>query len=152
MPGEGNLALVREATLCLVNRERARAGEAPLREDPALTRAAQGHSVSMLEHGYFEHAGADGRSPLQRMQASGYISRSSGSFEVGENIAWGSSVLATPASIVAAWMASPGHRANILLAGYRDTGIGISPHLPGAFGAGTGGALYTQDFGVIFAG
>ena len=152
MPSEADLALVREATLCLVNRERAHAGEAPLRPDASLTAAAQAHSVSMSEHGYFEHFGADGRSPMQRMQASGYLSHSTPSYEVGENIAWGSSTLATPSSIVAAWMASPGHRANILRARFRDTGIGISPRLPGALGAGAGGALYTQDFGVIIGG
>jgi uncharacterized protein YkwD len=151
-PSEANLALVTQATLCLINRERAHAGEAPLQADADLNQAAAGHSLSMLQHGYFEHVDPDGRGPLERVRASGYMPHSSSGYEIGENIAWGSGSLATPASIVAAWMASPGHRANILRASYRDSGIGIVAQLPGAFGAGTGGAIYTQDFGAIFGG
>ncbi len=49
-------------------------------------------------------------------------------YEVGENIAWGTLWLATPKAIVAGWMASPGHRANILDATFKDTGVGVSPH------------------------
>ena len=64
------------------------------------------------------------------MRAVGYISSSRVGYEVGENIAWGTLYLATPRAIVAAWMASPGHRANILDARYRETGIGVSPHPP----------------------
>ena len=55
----------------------------------------------------------------------------------------------TPRAIVAAWMASPGHRANILDARFRDTGIGVSPHPPASLADGQAGAIYTQDFGVI---
>ena len=83
------------------------------------------------------------------MRESGYLTASTDGYEVGENIAWGSYDLSTPASIVAAWMASPPHRANILRPTFRDTGIGISPHLPSSFAEGESGAIYTQDFGVI---
>ncbi len=44
-------------------------------------------------------------------------------------------------------MASPGHRANILDAHFRDTGIGVSPHT-GMLSHGQSGGMYTQDFGV----
>ena len=64
------------------------------------------------------------------MRAAGYISSSRVGYEVGENIAWGTAALATPRAIVAAWMASPGHRANILDPRYRETGIGVSRTLP----------------------
>jgi hypothetical protein len=40
------------------------------------------------------------------MREAGYISGSQNSFQVGENIAWGTLWLGTPRSIVAAWMAS----------------------------------------------
>ena len=46
---------------------------------------------------------------------------------IGENLAWGTLQLSTPQAIVAAWIASPGHLANILEAQYRETGIGVSP-------------------------
>jgi uncharacterized protein YkwD len=46
-------------------------------------------------------------------------------------------------------MASPGHRANILDARFRDTGIGASAHPPASLSGGQPGAVYTQDFGVL---
>lgn len=148
-PSEQNLALVSAATLCLINRERAAHGEQPLRANADLGHAAQGHSESMAAQAYFEHTSPDGRTPLGRMQASGYISGQQAAYEVGENIAWGSGQDATPAAIVAAWMASPPHRANILDGEFRDSGIGISPHLPASFAGGLAGAIYTQDFGAV---
>jgi uncharacterized protein YkwD len=98
---------------------------------------------------YFEHVGPRGQTPLARMRAVGYISSKQRGFEVGENIAWGTLWLATPRAIVTAWMASPGHRANILDARYRETGIGVSPHPLSSHAHGQPGAIYTQDFGVV---
>ena len=148
MPSEANVVSVREATLCLINRERSRAGEQPLRADAALEDSAQGHSTSMAVHGYFEHVSPGGSTPLGRMRESGYLSSSTPGYMVGENIAWGSGADATPAATVAAWMASPPHRANILQREFRDTGMGISPNLPSSFAGGQEGAIYTEDFGV----
>ena len=101
---------------------------------------------------YFEHVGPRVRRRWRGMRAVGYISSSRVGYEVGENIAWGTLYLATPRAIVAAWMASPGHRANILDARYRETGIGVSPHPPASLAHGQPGAIYTQDFGVIIVG
>jgi uncharacterized protein YkwD len=106
----------------------------------------------MAAEGYFEHQSPDGSTPLSRMRAAGYISSSRVGYEVGENIAWGTQNLASPREIVAAWMASPGHRANILDPHFRDTGIGVSPHAPAGRDGGQAGGVYTQDFGVITAG
>lgn len=149
IPTEANLAQVTAATFCLINRERGAHGEQPLRADEDLMRAALGHSESMATAGYFEHDGPGGQTPLGRVQTSGYLHGDEGGYEIGENIAWGSLGEATPASIVAAWMASPGHRANILNARFRDSGIGVAAQLPAAFADGEAGAIYTQDFGVI---
>jgi uncharacterized protein YkwD len=149
MPAAENLKLIRRATLCLINRERARHGERPLRANARLRRAAQAHSESMAFDDYFEHVGPRGQTPLARMRAVGYVSRRELSFEVGENIAWGTLSLATPRAIVATWMASPGHRANILDPRYRETGIGVSPHPLSSRAHGQPGAIYTQDFGVV---
>ena len=49
-------------------------------------------------------------------------------------------------------MASPGHRANILDARYRETGIGVWRQCPTSVGHGQPAATYTQDFGVIIKG
>ncbi len=151
-PTRQNIGLVRAATLCLINRERTRHGERPLRPNRRLRRAAQAHTVSMADGDYFEHVGPQGQTPLARMRSVGYISSSRVGYEVGENIAWGTLWLASPRAIVAAWMASPRHRANILDPRYRETGIGVSAHPPSSLAHGQAGAIYTQDFGVIIAG
>lgn len=152
IPTRANLRLIRTATLCLVNRERAAHGERPLRPNARLRRAAQAHSASMAFDDYFEHVGPRGQTPLARMRAVGYIASNRVGFEVGENIAWGTLYLASPRAIVASWMASPGHRANILDRHYRETGIGVAPHPLASRANGQAGAIYTQDFGVIIAG
>ncbi len=147
-PTPANLARVRAATLCLVNRERGARGERPLHWNIHLVRAAQAHTESMAFGDYFQHDGPGGSTPLMRMRRNGYIYSSRLGFEVGENIGWGSLWLGTPRAVVAAWMASPGHRANILDGRYRETGIGVSPHTNG-LAHGQAGGIYTQDFGVI---
>ena len=68
-----------------------------------------------------------------------------GGWAYGENLAWGAGSRATPRQIVAAWMASSGHRANILSARWRNIGVGIAP---GAPMAGVGhAASYVTHFG-----
>ena len=137
------------ATLCLVNRERTSRGERALRPDVQLQVAAQGHSADMAAGDYFQHDGRHGDTPLSRMRAVGYIFSSHIGYALGENIAWATLWLASPKAIVASWMASPGHRANILDATFVDTGIGVSPHPLASLAHGQAGAIYTQDFGRI---
>lgn len=143
---------MRAATLCLVNRERAGRGEQPLRYNGRLEAAAQGHSESMAAGGYFDHVGPGGQTPLQRMRDTGYVYSSNVGFYIGENIAWGTGSLSTPRSIVAGWMASSGHRANILDTHFRDGGIGVAARAPASVAHGAAGGVYTQDFGVIVTG
>jgi uncharacterized protein YkwD len=147
-PTASNLAQVRAATLCLVNRERARHGERALHWNIHLVAAAQGHTESMAFGNYFEHVGPGGQTPLSRMRRDGYIYSARLGFEVAENIGWGSLWLGTPRAVVAAWMNSAGHRANILDGRFRDTGVGVSPHVNG-LAHGQSGGIYTQDFGVL---
>jgi uncharacterized protein YkwD len=151
-PTSQNLDRVREATLCLVNRERTGQGQSPLRADAALACAAQAHSESMASGDYFDHVGPSGDTPVSRVRRCGYVPSSLVGYEIGENIGWGTLWLATPRAIVAAWMASPGHRANILDGHYRDTAIGVAAHPIASLAHGQAGAIYTQDFGVIITG
>jgi uncharacterized protein YkwD len=151
-PDAENLEAVREATLCLVNRERVTRGERALTLNDKLERTAQEHSESMAQDDYFGHEGPDGSTPLSRMRAAGYIYSSRVGYEIGENIAWGTLWLATPRAIVESWMQSPGHRENILDPSYRDTGIGVSPHALASQAGDQAGGIYTQDFGVIITG
>jgi uncharacterized protein YkwD len=147
MPSPENLALVRAAILCLINRERAAAGERALVPVATLALAAQRHTDDMAFGDYFDHVGPRGDTPSSRVRAAGYLDGAL-SWEVGENIAFGTGWLASPRAIVAGWMASPGHRANILDASFRDTGIGASAHPPASLAGGQSGGIYTEDFGV----
>jgi uncharacterized protein YkwD len=134
-------ALVR-ATLCVLNVERAKNHLRPLRLNRKLAAAARGHSGAMASRHFFSHDSLNGSSFLDRIRRTGYL-RGARSWNVGENIAWGSGRLGTPRAIGRAWMNSPGHRANILSRSFRAIGIGIAAGTP----SGRGGATYTTDFG-----
>jgi uncharacterized protein YkwD len=148
-PTSENLQAIREATLCLINQERARNNEQPLRVDGQLEQSAQGHSNQMVSENYFSHISPAGETPLQRIQATGYIPNEQVGYTIGENIAWGTLGLATPQAIVEAWIASPEHLANILQSKYQETGLGVDPSVPASLSEGQPGAVYTQDFGAI---
>jgi hypothetical protein len=94
----------------------------------------------MAEEDYFAHDGEDGRSPWDRITAAGYAYSTA-----AENIAAG---YATPAEVVAAWMNSAGHRANILGASSRELGVGYAYEAddvyPGPYGYHH---YWVQDFG-----
>ena len=72
----------------------------------------------MHERGFFDHINPDGETPWDRMNRYGIR----GWTLVGENIAFGYS---SPAAVEAAWMDSPGHRRNILTAGFTHVGVGL---------------------------
>lgn len=150
MPNVRNVANVERAALCLVNRERSRHGERALISDMRLTRAARGHSLDMARRHYFEHVSPEGQTPLQRIRESGFLPAGHG-YLIGENIAWGSGALSTPAQIVRAWMHSPGHRANILNRRFRYTGMGVVAGVPVETLRFQPGGIYTQDFATVFA-
>jgi uncharacterized protein YkwD len=142
-PTAGNLAVVRSAILCLHNQVRARHGLPRLKENRRLRKAAAGHSASMVRGRYFDHTDPNGVTFVQRVMSAGYVHPNQG-WTLGENIAWGSGSLATPAAIMKAWMKSPDHRANILRRSYREVGIGIVVGVPTSGGTG---ATFTADFG-----
>ncbi len=148
-PEPGNLGEIDSATLCLINQERARNSELPLQFNALLEQAAQSHSEEMVSEDYFAHIAPSGLTPVGRVQATGYIPNSTDGYTLGENIAWGTLQLSTPSSIVAAWIASPEHLANILYAPDRDTAVGVVAAVPASFGEGQPGAIYSQEFGVI---
>jgi uncharacterized protein YkwD len=148
-PEPGNIALVRGAVLCLINRKRAENGDAPLKTNPQLEQAAEGHCEELIADDYFAHVSPSGETPVDRIRDTGYIPSPSDGYVIGENLAWGTYQLSTPAAIVAAWIASPGHLANILEAQYTETGIGITSAVPSSLAAGAPGATYAQEFGVI---
>ena len=145
-PTADNLDEVRAAVLCLHNRDRAAAGLPPLKENSKLRKAALGHSGDMVSRRYFDHDEPDGDDMVHRIKRAGYVRPGDG-WSLGENIAWGTANLATPAEIHDAWMHSAGHRANILRRSFKEIGIGIVLGNPSVDPADAG-ATYTADFGV----
>jgi uncharacterized protein YkwD len=141
-PSKHNVAKVHKATLCLLNQQRAAVGLERIHGNRKLARAAKRHSRDMVRRGYFDHSSPTGSTLISRLTAVHYVTATI-AWYAAENIAWGSGGLATPASIVDSWMASPPHRANILSAQARDAGVGIALGAPG----GGRGATYTLDFG-----
>jgi uncharacterized protein YkwD len=141
VPTASTLKRAAKATLCLVNRERRKRGIPGLRSSRRLAKAAAKHSRDMVKRGYFDHVSPGGKDPGYRISAAGYRASA-----WGENIAWGSGDLATPKSIVRAWMKSEGHRENILRRVFRDSGMGLAIGAPANVG-GTPAATYSQDFG-----
>jgi uncharacterized protein YkwD len=137
------LVRARDATLCLLNRARARHGLRPLRLNRKLGHVARMHSRDMVRRHYFDHDSRNGATPFQRILHTRYVPPNR-SWWLGENIGWGGGS-GDPAMLVRMWMHSPGHRANILSNRFRDIGIGIAPGTP-AHGHRRG-ATYTTDFG-----
>jgi uncharacterized protein YkwD len=148
-PEAADIGLVRAAVLCLINRKRAEAGESPLVPDAQLEQAAEEHAQELVADDYFAHVSPSGETPVDRIRDTGYIPNPGVGYVIGENLAWGTYQLSTPQAIVSAWIASPGHLANILEAQYHDTGIGITAAVPPSLAPGAPGATYAQEFGVI---
>ena len=143
VPSRQNLGKVRRAILCLHNQIRAGRGLPLLRENAKLRRAAAGHSADMVARSFFDHTAPGGSTFVQRIFASRYASRRV-AWSLGENLAWGTGDLSTPAGVMNAWMNSAGHKANILKRAYREVGVGIRLGVPKDAGVG---ATFTADFG-----
>ena len=101
----------------LTNAERRQAGTTPLAVSAQLNLAAGRYADAMATLACFGHECAPVTRLSHRIEASGY-----GPFSfLGENVAAGQQ---TPEQVMAAWMASPGHRDNILNAEFVELGVG----------------------------
>ena len=144
-PAETGKRTIVRATLCTVNSERARRGLAPLRLNRRLSQAAGSHAADMDRRNYFSHDSLGGGSFVDRIRRTGYLDGAR-SWTVGENLAWGSQGRSAPRVITQMWMKSPGHRANILNASFREIGIGVAYGAPVA-GGDAPAAIYATEFG-----
>jgi uncharacterized protein YkwD len=106
--------------LDLTNAERRRAGLPALRENRQLASAAQLQSEQMGSMGQMDHVipGAPYPTPKDRLAAVNYAWEA-----YGENVAMGQR---SGSEVVAAWMNSAGHRANILSPRYTELGVGLA--------------------------
>jgi uncharacterized protein YkwD len=132
-PQDANSAFIARV-LELTNVERQKAGLGPLAMNSQLSDAAQIYSQVLAGGDCFEHTCGPVPRFADRIGQAGYDGWSA----LGENIAAG---YPTPEAVVAGWMASPGHRENILSPNYNEIGIGL------VSGGGKFGTYWTQEFG-----
>jgi len=173
LPQSGGLpdaALIDRAILAEVNARRCRAGLAPLTAAPGLRNVAQAHAAWMARSRQVSHAGGprgqenlgrrldaagmggrggaenlamlhlyrlDGRPVFVRDQA-GCVFTDTAGRQVGRH-----SVASLAAQVVDNWMASPGHRANLMDPRLRHVGAGVAI-APG--GRSCGQVYVTQVF------
>lgn len=110
------LSAYEQEVVTLTNRYRAKYGLAPLTADTHLSDIARMKSQDMHDKGYFDHTSPTYGTPFDMMKRFDVSYRSA-----GENIAMG---YRTAQSVVAGWMNSPGHRANILNKNFTKIGVG----------------------------
>lgn len=111
--------------LQLTNAERAKYGLAPLAHDEGLAALAKRHSQNMHKHNFFAHKDIWGDEVADRKRK--YYPEMIVS-SIGENLGRFSNPANAfqPEELLKGWMGSPGHRAQILDAGYTHLGVGIS--------------------------
>ena len=116
--GQGNGVITSSAMLTSINSRRAQGAncgsegvfgpQSLLSVNAALGQAALRHSNDMASLDFFGHTGSDGTNPVQRMVQAGFNGNA-----WGENISR-STNQRTAEQVVAGWMTSDGHCANIM--------------------------------------
>ena len=129
----GGLTPPERSVLAEMNRARLGNGLRPLEVGARLQLAARAHSADMLRRDYFDHGPF-----LSRILGFGAAGPA-----FGENLAWGTGTRARAPAIVAAWLASPGHRENLLRPGFRRVGVAAPT---GNFQGLAGVRMVTADF------
>ena len=114
--GGGSVSSLERQVVELVNQERAAYGLAPLTLSTQLSDGARLKSQDMRDNGYFDHTSPTYGTPFEMMRSLGITYSAA-----AENIAMGYS---TAEAVVAGWMNSPSHRANILSENYTHIGVG----------------------------
>ena len=108
--------------LIFTNNERKNNGQDGLTLNTKLSTAALNKVNDILAKGYFEHVSPEGLGPADLATTAGYSY-----IAVGENLALGD--FKNDKDLVDAWMASPGHRANILGKHFTEIGIAVKKGL-----------------------
>lgn len=116
--GQDDPAVRAAGVLDAVNRVRESRGLPAVAPDVRLGAAAQTHAQDMARTGRMTHVGSAGDTLEDRLRASGYAY-----VQVAENIAAGQP---GPQDLIDDWMASPGHRANMLDPEATQIGVGYA--------------------------
>lgn len=106
----------------------------PLAYNAALGKAAQGYATLMATRNFFSHTYGSS-TPTSRAQAAGYRG-----WAGWENIAAG---YPNAAAVMAGWLQSPGHCANIMDRSLQELGVGEAYSARSKFGT-----YWVQDFGI----
>ena len=135
-----------------INSEREANNLNPLLPDDGLSKIAREHSRDMVSRNYFSHVDPDGKASRDRLRAAGYTCPKISGENIFQNNLFSqvtirgnqksydwNSLDQIAESTVREWMASPGHRQNILQKLYSRTGLGVAI-------AGNGQVLITQVF------
>lgn len=101
------------------NSERTRAGLPTLSYSEKLADAARRKAANMIEEDYWAHNSPSGKTPWVWFKSAGYSY-----LYAGENLA---KDFGSTDRMVAAWMASPTHRDNIVNAKYTEIGVAVVP-------------------------
>lgn len=107
-----------EGVIADTNASRAASSEPPLAENATLDDIATLRVDDMFTHQYFAHVSPSGQSAITVASSVGY-----NHLALGENLAEG--MFNGDQGLVDAWMASPGHRANILDTHYTQIGVAV---------------------------
>jgi uncharacterized protein YkwD len=116
----------------LVNQIRVQQGLRALAYDTRLDAAAEQHTQHMTLVDQMAHDGIGDGTPGERIAANGFVNA------WGENVAVGQT---TAEQVVQEWMASPGHRANILNPTFSHIGVAVGVNAAGR-------PYWAQEFGV----
>jgi uncharacterized protein YkwD len=131
--GMGREQQLDAAILARMNAARAIHGLGPLRRNAELAVAARHHSLEMARGGYFAHASPDGGSFAGRVRE--WYRVVGRRWAVGENLLWSTPSIGS-LKAVDLWLASPGHRENVLGRSWKDVGC-AAVHVadaPGVYG------------------
>jgi uncharacterized protein YkwD len=129
---------LKSALVLRINAVRRNHGLRPLRPVRGLTRAANRHAGSMATAAYFGHELLTPRLSPRWTGFGGWIrwfypGPGYRSWSAGENLAWGAPDI-TAGRTVRRWLASPGHRVNLLAAGWRNVGVAaVHVRRPGGY-------------------
>jgi uncharacterized protein YkwD len=122
-PGESQsseTAAIEQRIVERINAIRREHGLNALAPHSDLANVARGHSRHMAERRFFNHLAPDGTRPDQRVSEANIRFRT-----VGENIFRSTNVPDPVELAIDGWMASPGHRENILRDAFTHTGVGV---------------------------
>ena len=117
--------LLKAAIFYCTNLQRYKYKILPLKHSPALERAAQKHSMDMVKQNFFSHRNRSrvNKTVKDRLKSEGIKGGC-----IGENISWifekDPSYWSFALAVVEGWMASPGHKSNILDKEFKYLGCG----------------------------